>query len=100
MIINEFNEEEFSKLLDEKVLILDFYADWCGPCKMLSKVIEEFASNNDVKILKINVDKHHDFAKKFGIMTIPTLVLFKERRQIKKSIGFISLDELVKWVND
>ena len=70
---NNFNEE----IKDGKVLV-DFYADWCGPCKMLGEVLLEL---EDLNILKVNVDEHPEIAKEYGVMSIPTLIIFKEGRR-------------------
>ena len=74
---------------NNKVLV-DFYADWCGPCKMMGKVLEDV----DFDILKVNVDTHSDLAKEFGVMSIPTLILFEDGKAVKKSIGFMGKDDL------
>lgn len=84
-----------SKLKDKKILV-DFYADWCGPCKMLGTILEEM----DFPILKINVDKFPELARKYGVMSIPTIILFDNGKEIKKNIGFLSkneLEEFLKW---
>ena len=100
MIIKDFNQDDFENIISNNKVILDFYADWCGPCKMLSKVLDEFILNNkDLIILKINVDKHINLAKKYGVMTIPTLVLYENGKLVKKNMGYIRLDELEKWIN-
>lgn len=100
MIIHDFNPNELKEYILKDCVILDFYADWCGPCKMLSSVLEEYSKSNDkVYICKINVDKYIDIAKKFGVMTIPALFLYKEGKLIKNNIGYLSLEELNNWIN-
>ena len=81
----KINKEEFEKIRNsEGVVLLDFYADWCGPCRMVSPIIEEIAKErSDIKVGKINVDQEPELAKQFGIMSIPTLVVM-ERGRIKR----------------
>ena len=90
---NENFEEEIQK---EKVLV-DFYADWCGPCKMMGEVLETM---DNIDVLKVNTDEHEDLAMKFGVMSIPTLILFKNGKEIKKQIGMLSKSELESWLED
>lgn len=80
---------------DEKILI-DFYANWCGPCKMLSPILENFESN--IKVIKIDTDEYEDLAREYGIMSIPTLVLIKNGREIKRNIGLIDKEELENFL--
>lgn len=68
-------------------VLIDFFADWCTPCKMLSPMIEDIADETDVKICKINVENEKDLAQKFGIMSIPTLVVIKNGTVINRSVG-------------
>lgn len=68
-------------------VLIDFFAEWCTPCKMLSMTIEDIAQNSDVKICKINVDSEKELAKKFGIMSIPTLVVMKNGTVHNRSVG-------------
>lgn len=82
-----------SKLKDKKILV-DFYADWCGPCKMLGTILEEM----DFPILKINVDKFPELVRKYGVMSIPTIILFDNGKEIKKNIGFLSKNELEEFL--
>lgn len=82
-----------SKLKDKKILV-DFYADWCGPCKMLGTILEEM----DFPILKINVDKFPELARRYGVMSIPTIILFDNGKEIKKNIGFLSKNELEEFL--
>jgi len=86
-------EEEV--LNSQKPVLIDFYADWCGPCKMLSPIVEQFASENeDIKVVKINVDDEQDLAIEYGIMSIPTLVVIKNGQEANKAVGLISKDEI------
>lgn len=93
-----FNEEVLSS--DIPVLV-DFYADWCGPCKMLAPVIEALAGEYEgkVKIGKLNVDNAPDTAQKFGIMSIPTLLYFKNGELVNKSIGVVAKSEIEQVLN-
>lgn len=90
------NADDFNKLIKDKVLV-DFYADWCGPCKRLGTILEEI---NSIDILKVNVDLFQDISNKYGVMSIPTLIIFDDAKEIKKSIGFKTkeeLEEFIKW---
>ena len=88
------NEREFDELIKGRVL-LDFYADWCGPCKWLMPILEDI---KDIDILKVNVDSFGDLSRSFGIMSIPTLILFDNKKEIKKSIGFKTKEEILDMI--
>ena len=79
---------EAEVLKSEKPVLLDFYANWCGPCKMLSPVLEEIAGEReDIKVCKINVDEESGLAAQFGVMSIPTLFVMKNGEVVTKSLG-------------
>ena len=85
-------EEDFEAITKEEVIV-DFYADWCGPCKMMGTILEEL---DELNILKLNVDDFPDIARKFGVMSIPTLIKFKDGNEVKKVIGYRTKDELLE----
>lgn len=87
-------EEDFNNLIKNKILV-DFYADWCGPCRMLAPLLEELKG---IDVLKVNVDLYPNIAKTYGIMSIPTLILFDDSKEIKKEIGFKTIDELQELI--
>jgi len=96
-ITNENFEEEILK--SDKPVLIDFYADWCGPCKMLSPIIEQVAEeNNDIKVVKINVDDLQDIAIKYEVMSIPTLVVIKNGQEVNRSVGFVSKSQILDLV--
>ena len=81
-------------------VLVDFYADWCGPCKMLSPIVEEFAAEHpEIKVYKVNVDEENKLAIKFRVMSIPTLIVFKDGKVVKQSVGMISKAELTELFN-
>ena len=91
MIKHLEKEEDFYEIIKEGPIIVDFYADWCGPCKMLLPVLDEI---DFATILKVNVDEFPDIAKRFGIMSIPTLLFFKNGLEQNREIGYRGLDEI------
>lgn len=96
-ITNENFEQEILK--SDKTVLIDFYADWCAPCKMLSPIIEQVAEeNNDIKVVKINVDELQDIAIKYEVMSIPTLVVIKNGQEVNRSIGFVSKSQILELV--
>ncbi len=99
MIKHYSKEEDFNEIIKNKVLV-DFYADWCGPCKMLAMEIEKVASEIGIDIVKVNVDEEADIARKYGVMSIPTLILFENGQELKKTIGFIPKDKIKEFIED
>lgn len=89
-MIKYLENENLNEVIKEGVWLVDFYADWCGPCKMLGSVLESM----DCNILKINVDTHENLAASFGVMSIPTICFFKDGELKKKEIGFRNKEEL------
>lgn len=95
------NESNFSDYISDGKVLVDFFANWCGPCKMLSPILEELSEErSEFKIIKINVDECESLARQFGVMSIPTLILFKDGKEIDKKIGFMSKDDLNEWINN
>ncbi len=95
-ILNSSNFDEEIKNTDSLVLV-DFFATWCGPCNMLAPIIEEIANeySSKVKVCKVNVDEERDLALKYEVESIPTLVFFRNGEPIRTSIGFHSKSELI-----
>ena len=83
--------EDFLSIIGNELYIVDFYADWCGPCKMLAPILEEI---DFAEVLKVNVDEHPELAAKFGIMSIPTILFFKDGLEKRKEIGFRNKEDI------
>ena len=91
---HNFNEE-----IKGSIVVVDFFATWCGPCKMLSPILEKFANEHpEVKVIKVGVDDFTSIAREYGVTSIPTLVLFKDGVIVDKKIGFMDYNNLVKWI--
>ena len=96
MELKHLNEQEFNTVKNgTKPAMIDFFATWCGPCKMLAPVLHEFADEHvEVKVGKVNVDEEMDLAMRFGVSSIPTLILFKNGEEVKRFIGLQTKDTL------
>ena len=99
----KINSENFEKevLNSNKTVLIDFYADWCGPCKMMAPVVKELAEElqGKAKVGKINVDENQDLAMEYNVMSIPTLLIFKNGKEFKRFVGVRDKHELLKELN-
>lgn len=95
----ELNNEDFNEEIKDKLVLVDFYATWCGPCRMMHPIIEEVAREESIKVIKVDVDKHDELARNYGIMSIPTIILFQNGNLVEKNIGFISKEQLLTMIN-
>ena len=91
----KINNEELKKevLESKEAVLVDFYADWCGPCRMLGPIMDEISEEH--KVFKINVDEENDLAYQYGIMSIPCVISFKDGKEYKRSVGLVDKDTLL-----
>lgn len=96
------NNKEFDELINEnKPVLVDFFATWCGPCRMLSPILEQVSESSEgkYKVVKVDIDQSYDLAKKFGIMSVPTMVIFKNGEEQEKIVGLrpkVQIEETIK----
>jgi thioredoxin 1 len=90
-------KEDFNELIKKGLHLVDFYAEWCGPCKMMMPVLESIEDR--INIIKVNVDEHEDLAKEYRIMSIPTLIFFKDGELQEELVGFRSKEELEEIID-
>lgn len=95
-MIKYLKDEDFYETIKGKKVLVDFYADWCGPCKRMGEVLEGL---DDIEILKVNTDEFNELALSFGIMSIPTLILFDDGNQSGKLIGLQSKEDIINFIN-
>ena len=95
------DSEQFDAAISQGLVLVDFYADWCGPCRRLSPLLTSVADKMDGKlqVLKVNVDKHAPLARKFKVSSIPFMVLFKNGSKQGSQLGLLSEEKLESWVN-
>lgn len=92
----------FDEAVKEGVVLVDFYADWCGPCKMIAPILKEVQDSNPdtLKVVKVDVDADGELAQRFDVMSIPTLILFKDGKPVGRRTGFMPKPELEKFINN
>ena len=101
-MVNVFNEGNFENEVEKSkgVVIVDFYADWCGPCRMMSPIIDEIAEeNSNIKVGKVNCDDEINLATKFDVMSIPTILFYKNGEMVNKNIGFCDKEKLLSLLD-
>lgn len=95
------NESNFNQLVNNDLVLVDFFAEWCGPCRMLEPVLDDVANDrSDFDIVKVDIDKNRALAQQFGVMSVPTLMIFKKGELIETKNGFMPKELLVNWVNE
>lgn len=90
-----YDGKGFKEFIQERVLV-DFYADWCGPCKMLGPVLEKVS--DEIEVVKVNIDKYPELAREYGVMSIPCVVLFENGVEKKRNVGFVPEGKLRKFI--
>lgn len=95
MSLRHYENEDFDNLISKKVLV-DFYANWCGPCKMLGPILDTIS--NDIDVIKVDIDKYPELARKYGVMSIPTIILFSSGNEVKRNIGFLNEKNLKEFI--
>ena len=100
-MVNKLNEQNFKSEVLEKngVVLVDFYADWCGPCKMVSPVVDEISDEReDIAVGKINVDESMLIAMQYNVQSIPTLIVFKDGVEKSRIVGYVPKEEILKML--
>lgn len=101
MAVIHGNENDFKNFIQKEYALVDFYAKWCGPCKMMSPILDSIASNRDgIEVMKIDVDENEGLARFLGIMSIPTLILYHKGQMLGKTTGFMPEVQLNEWIEN
>lgn len=94
--MKNLNRETFDNEVGSGTVLVDFFAEWCGPCKMLSPILHEVEDERtDVKICKVNIDDNFELAKAYKVMSIPTMIIFKDGKESARIVGYCSKDEIL-----
>ncbi len=98
MAIAHATDQDFDQLIGEGIVLVDFHAEWCGPCQMLGPILDALSTEQDkVAIVKVDVDKFPSIAQKYGVMSMPTMIVFKDGEKIDQKVGLMPKDALETW---
>ena len=101
MAVVKLNQENFAEAVKSGRALVDFYADWCGPCRMMAPILEAVAAEKeDLLVAKVNVDENADLASRYGVMSIPTLVVLEDGEEIKRIVGARPKDALLSEIEE
>lgn len=101
MEIIHATSENFKDLISDDLVLVDFFATWCGPCRMLGPVLDEIANDRaGVKIIKVDIDQCRDIAREYGVMSVPTLFLIKNGSVVSQKNGFMPKELLTNWIEE
>ncbi|MDR2157839.1 MAG: thioredoxin [Holosporaceae bacterium] len=95
-LTNEVNFEE--DVLNKEFVVVDFYADWCGPCRVIAPFLEEIQSELNIEIMQVNIDESPNVASKYNVMSIPTVAIFRKGEKISTNVGAASKARLIDWI--
>ena len=101
--VEEVTEDDFDSLVleNDRLTIVDFFATWCGPCKMLSPIIDEVAQiYKDVSFYKVNIDNNMNLTEKYEVEAVPTVLFFKEGKLLKTKVGYMEMSEIEETINE
>lgn len=99
--MQHINEEDYKTLVLESkgIVLLDFFASWCGPCRMLGPVLEEVEDERKISVFKMDVDEYQDVPREFGVLSIPTVCIFKDGKFIEKFVGYKSKEQIYQIID-
>ena len=103
MAVIEVTKDNFEKevLKSDKKVLIDFNADWCGPCRMLRPIVDEIAETNDkIKVVSVNIDDENELAEEYNVASIPCLVVLDKGKEINRNVGLVSKDEVESLIGD
>lgn len=95
----EATKEIFVEEINSEKVLVDFWAPWCGPCKMLSGTLEQIQKETNIKIVKVNVDEESELASTYNIRSLPTLILFKNGERVTQIVGTVSKNKILEMIN-
>lgn len=100
--VTELTSEDFNDFVGDGKAVIDFWAPWCGPCKMMGPIFAEAAKDlkDKAKFGKVNVDENSDLAQRFQVMSIPTMIFFNDGRQVERAVGLMPKEEIAKKVKE
>lgn len=100
MSVLHLTKDNFDSITSSGLVIVDFWAEWCGPCRMQAPILDQLEEEvgSKVKVCKLNVDEHPDIAQRFGVFSIPTLIAFSDGKQISKAVGVQSKEQLIRML--